>query len=134
MNRDENESGDSHDKINNDEILDDGNLAEETEKQEPLLEESDHEDIESERDERKNEFNVSKEEDSNENNKHSQEEGVEEIPHRGSTDIENVVDSDAGNNERLIDDKDGNTDYFNNEGMEIETRVRSNALNIWPGP
>ena len=87
MNRDENESGDSHDKINNDEILDDGNLAEETEKQEPLLEESDHEDIESEHDERKNEFNVSKEEDSNENNKHSQEEGVEEIPHRGSTDI-----------------------------------------------
>ena len=139
MNQDENEGGDSHDVVNNDEIFGDGNAAEETEKQEPLREASDHEDIESERDGRKNEFNVSKEEDSNENNngnaeeeeddnKHTQEEGVEEMPRLESSDTEKVVDSEAGNKERPVDDKDVNTEYFNSEGMEIEPSIKSNAV------
>ena len=116
---------------NNDEILDYGIIAEETEKQEPLRKASDDEDIESEHDERKNEFNVSKEEDSNENNNGNAEKGeeaVEEILRRESSDIEKVVDSEAGNEETFVDDKEGNTDYFDNEGMEIEPNIKSNAL------
>ena len=154
----DNEGGDSHGVQNNDEILDHGNndeildhgnndeilnhgnneeildygiIAEETEKQEPLRKASDDEDIESEHDERKNEFNVSNEEDSNENNNGNAEKGeeeVEEILRRESRDIEKVVDSEAGNEEIFMDNKEGNTDYFDNEGMEIEPNIKSNAL------